>query len=327
MWRPAAWSSEVGPRPRRAGDAVIWRDGSGLHALTDRCPHRGYPLSQGRLRGAELECAYHGWRFAPDGACVAIPGLASAPRPAHAARRLAARDHLGLAWVGDGPDGELPQVESEAGPGALRLRWEMPVRARLDDVAENILDVPHTAFLHGGWFRASGERPPVRVEARRTRDRVEARYVGEPVPRGLLGALLAPGQDAVVEHVDRFVLPCVAQVEYAIPGRMRLLATSVLREDGDVTRAWHSVSLATSRRAVSLAWPLFGLAAWWVLRQDARALAVQSRNMAELPGTSVSTELDVLGPHVRAMRERASRGEPPLPDAEWSATVGGNNNI
>ena len=53
------------------------KDGS-VFALRDICPHRGIPLSDGRFDGAEIECCYHGWRFAPGGRCTAIPSLAAA---------------------------------------------------------------------------------------------------------------------------------------------------------------------------------------------------------------------------------------------------------
>ena len=32
-------------------------------------------LSLGRVCDGQLECAYHGWRFAGDGRCVSIPAL------------------------------------------------------------------------------------------------------------------------------------------------------------------------------------------------------------------------------------------------------------
>lgn len=57
-----------------AGEAVLRKDEGGrryacvrvgdeVHALDDRCPHEGYPLSQGCVRGGELTCAWHNWKF------------------------------------------------------------------------------------------------------------------------------------------------------------------------------------------------------------------------------------------------------------------------
>ena len=42
---------------------VLFRVGSRVHAVRDRCPHAGAPLSIGRLQGTELTCAWHGWTF------------------------------------------------------------------------------------------------------------------------------------------------------------------------------------------------------------------------------------------------------------------------
>ncbi|WP_437280347.1 Rieske (2Fe-2S) protein [Sorangium sp. So ce375] len=49
--------------------ACVLRGGE-VHALDDRCPHQGYPLSQGTLRGGVLTCAWHNWKFElASGAC------------------------------------------------------------------------------------------------------------------------------------------------------------------------------------------------------------------------------------------------------------------
>jgi phenylpropionate dioxygenase-like ring-hydroxylating dioxygenase large terminal subunit len=58
---------------------VIGRDRQGRpFALHDACPHRGMPLSCGRFDGQNLECSYHGWKFAAHtGQCQEIPSLTS----------------------------------------------------------------------------------------------------------------------------------------------------------------------------------------------------------------------------------------------------------
>ena len=43
----------------------------GVFALDNRCPHEGYPLAQGDLKGGELTCCWHNWKFdVADGACL-----------------------------------------------------------------------------------------------------------------------------------------------------------------------------------------------------------------------------------------------------------------
>ncbi len=54
---------------------VLWRDGSGeWHCFEDFCPHRGAPLSEGRVeKDGTLLCSYHAWRFLGSGQCTHIP--------------------------------------------------------------------------------------------------------------------------------------------------------------------------------------------------------------------------------------------------------------
>ncbi len=59
------------------GEPVIFfRDETGqVKALRNICPHRGIPLSYGRLVNHEVECPYHGWKFNGGGVCTEIPSL------------------------------------------------------------------------------------------------------------------------------------------------------------------------------------------------------------------------------------------------------------
>ena len=34
-----------------------------IHVLTGTCPHRGGPLGQGAINGANLTCPWHAWEF------------------------------------------------------------------------------------------------------------------------------------------------------------------------------------------------------------------------------------------------------------------------
>src|SRR5690606_23494162 len=78
-----------------------WRDREGqVIALDDRCPHRSFPLSQGRLMNDTVECGYHGWCFDSSGSCVSIPSQTDDRIPGRAATPAApVIEQDGLVWL------------------------------------------------------------------------------------------------------------------------------------------------------------------------------------------------------------------------------------
>ena len=98
------------------------------------------------------------------------------------------------------------------------------LRAYLHSTAENILDVPHTAFAQGSRWRRRAQSHPNHL--RRYADRADCEYVGEPRPSGVFESSWAPNGGEVV-YFDRFILPSVAQVEYRLDTR-HLITTSAL---------------------------------------------------------------------------------------------------
>jgi phenylpropionate dioxygenase-like ring-hydroxylating dioxygenase large terminal subunit len=296
---------------------VLFRGAGGRPAaLEDRCPHRNAPLSAGRVRRGELECAYHGWRFDADGTCVAVPGLA-APPEARAARAIAFScvEQDGYVWVYSTPGGEprrtpfrFPHLEDAAYTTAHR---QFQVRSTLLAALENTLDVPHTAFLHGGLFRTSRKDAEIDVVVRRFADRCEAQFIGEPRPKGVAGRLLAPA-GGVVTHVDRFLLPSIAQVEYRLGDASHLVVTTAMTPVDDfVTRLF---VVATFRLPLPgwLVRLVFTPIATRIFEQDARILALQTENVRRFGGERfASTEIDVLGPQIWRLLRQAERGDAP----------------
>ncbi len=58
-----------GPAGQRV--ACVRRADGTVDVLDDRCPHEGYPLSQGEVHGAILTCKWHNWKFeVGSGACT-----------------------------------------------------------------------------------------------------------------------------------------------------------------------------------------------------------------------------------------------------------------
>jgi phenylpropionate dioxygenase-like ring-hydroxylating dioxygenase large terminal subunit len=292
---------------------VLFRDRAGrAAALEDRCPHRNVPLSAGRVRDGDLECAYHGWRFDGGGACIAVPGLDAPPsaRAAHAAA-FACREQDGYVWVYS-----TPVVEPRRAPFAFphqddaryaTVRQEFEVESTLLAALENTLDVPHTAFLHRGLFRTGRRRNAVDVVVRRWADRCEAEYVGEPRPGGLVGRLLAP-RGGVVSHFDRFLLPSIAQVEYRLGDASHVVVTSAMTPLDDFhTRLFSAVTFRLPLPAAVVRRVLTPVATR-IFAQDARILALQTENVRRFGGERfASTELDVLGPQIWKLLRQAER--------------------
>ncbi|HZA51487.1 MAG TPA: aromatic ring-hydroxylating dioxygenase subunit alpha [Myxococcaceae bacterium] len=324
-WFVACSSRELRGRPiARTVQGVplmLFRGAAGqAAAFLDRCPHRNVPLSAGRIRGDQLECAYHGWRFDADGRCRAIPGLCG-PIDARArnATTYACVEQDGCVWVYTRPDLEpeslpyrLPHLDD---PQYATVRRSYTVAATLHAVVENALDVPHTAFLHGGLFRTRNKDNEIDVVVRRWGDRVEAEYIGEPRPKGIAGKILAPG-GGTVAHFDRFLLPCVAQVEYRLGARSHLVTTSLVTPITDFETRLYAVVTFRLPLPHWLVRPFLTPVGTHIFRQDARILRLQTETVQRFGGEQfASTEIDVLGQSILRLLLQAQRGERPPRDA------------
>ena len=295
---------------------VLFRTAAGnAAALLDRCPHRNVPLSLGTVRGDLLECSYHGWCFDESGVCRIVPGLRSDNEErGRRVQQYPVRESDGFVWVYATPDvtpTRLPFTFPHVGDRRYKtICKEFRVAGSIHAVAENALDVPHTAFLHGGLFRPTGgSANEIEVILRRFHDRVEAEYIGEPRPSGAAGLILAPKGGTVV-HFDRFILPSVAQVEYRLGERTHFCVTSFLTPVEDlVTRLFAVVSFRLPFPGWMVS-PFVKPLIMYIFRQDARILDHQAETIMRFGGEQfVTTEIDVLGPHIQRLLRQAERGE------------------
>ncbi len=312
-WYPVARSNTLRERPVAAmlfgTPIVVFRAGAGVAALVDRCPHRNVPLSMGCVRGAHLQCAYHGWEFDRDGSCRAVPGLVGELRShERRATSFACREGQGFVWVwGEAetePAREPFRFPYEGERGWTTAREELDVRASLHATAENALDVPHTAFLHGGLFRSETRaRREIEVIVRRFEDRVEAEYVGESRPPGIVAKLLAPRGGEVI-HFDRFLLPSVAQVEYRLGDSGLCISAALSPVEDYRTRLF----IAFSYRLPIPGWmvqPILRSFAMRIFRQDAAMLARQTETIERFgEETYKFTEIDILGAEIYDLLRR-----------------------
>jgi phenylpropionate dioxygenase-like ring-hydroxylating dioxygenase large terminal subunit len=170
LWYPIAPSWQVGDNPlgvTRLGERiVVWRDRSGtVHALEDRCPHRGARLSLGWNLGDRLACWYHGVEIDASGTVLDVPAVESCPLTGRAAvRRYPCREVRGaiFAWFGDALHEEpselgLPEqlVDDRVASILCVATWQCNYRYAID----NVMDPMHGAYLHArSHSMAQGDR-------------------------------------------------------------------------------------------------------------------------------------------------------------------------
>ena len=153
-------------------DIVAYRGESGNAAILDaHCPHLGANLGsgEGRVRGDNIACPFHGWTFNARGECVEIPYATSIPdRAANALKGwpvLEKNGFIAVWYAADGEDPEhyLPDIAewSEQGWGDWAF-YRSRIRAQPCDVIENIVDIAHFPHVHGGrvqsWENRFGKR-------------------------------------------------------------------------------------------------------------------------------------------------------------------------
>jgi phenylpropionate dioxygenase-like ring-hydroxylating dioxygenase large terminal subunit len=184
-WYPLGWSDQL--KPGKLQSAVVWqrslvvyRDINGqVHALENRCPHRGVELHLGRVQGSGVACAYHGWVFdGITGQCTDIPYLPDDQKlPCAQVQSFPVQEKYGLIWVFPGdPDladvQPLPDVPEYDDNDWLMIPITAHFKAHFSVCNENAMDVFH-GFLHQdlqGWFN------PVLLDLTATDASVHARY-------------------------------------------------------------------------------------------------------------------------------------------------------
>jgi phenylpropionate dioxygenase-like ring-hydroxylating dioxygenase large terminal subunit len=314
-WYIAASSKKIKKKPIRVmlwnTPIVLFRDTSGsVHALLDRCAHRNVPLSTGTVQSDRIQCPYHGWEFDGSGTCQHIPArVEDSCSTTRNVPSFPVREQQGYIWVytnnQTSPNHEPYQFPFLEEKGFRTIHYQADFDATILATAENVLDVPHTAFLHKGLFR-SGNRNIIEAQISRFAHRAECSYVGEPRPTGILGSLIAP-KGGEIEHIDRFILPSVAQVEYRL-GNQMLMSTSFLSPISDfVTRMYAVVSVKLSFVVPGLQ-SIVTPFALRIVRQDIDMLKQQTEQVQFFGGERYNyTELDVLAPSIRRLLKKANQ--------------------
>lgn len=148
---------------------ALWRDAAGsVHAVEDRCPHRGARLSQGWNLRDRLSCCYHGVEVDAGGVVRRVPAQVKSSmegRKCNIAYAVTEQAGAVFVWFGDGTaraadELRLP-LELEDGDWAQILctaHWRCPYRNAID----NVMDPMHGAYLHAvSHSMAQGDKTAV----------------------------------------------------------------------------------------------------------------------------------------------------------------------
>ncbi len=333
-WYIAATSRQVTARKPFASTImeeplVLFRDARGrATALLDRCLHRNAPLSGGDLFDGCIGCPYHGWTYDATGAVVAVPSQGpNAPACPDAlprrVERFPAVEQDGFVWVYMGDPDRAAERAPFRFPHADDRAWRsytMLTRFPGDvtDLVENFMDVPHTAFVHAGWFREATNARRAEATVERTPDAVHVEYFQPDDAIGFSKRLLNP-DGRPMTHTDRFFMPSVTRVDYRWGETRGFVITSQITP---VTRDEAMVYTAITFRFGAFT----ALARWLlppytraVINQDVRIMALQTRNLGRFARRRRfhGTEADAIHRAIEALRDWAAAGEagpPPEPE-------------
>ena len=228
-WYVAARSEEVGREllARRLLDlpVVLYREESGtVVALQDRCAHRAYPLSKGRLDGNRVVCGYHGFEYDSSGRCVRVP---SQPNVAYGVcvRAFPVREHPPFVWIWLGAPGQSglsgPPFLPWLGEGWASSGTWVDVTANYMLVHEHYVDLTHILEMH------RAETPPG-LDSLPALDRISVSETSVTFTRDLPPAALADWEaeatalprdrDYTRRYKGTFLSPAITVESWAIDG-------------------------------------------------------------------------------------------------------------
>lgn len=120
-------------------------------AVEDFCPHRGAPMSLGRVCQGRLQCGYHGLEMGTDGRAVQMPGQRVRGFPA--VKAYAAIERYGFVWVWPGDQAQADPSKLPSFPFFDNPAWAYGgglyhVQADYRLMIDNLMDLTHETYVH-----------------------------------------------------------------------------------------------------------------------------------------------------------------------------------
>ncbi|WP_182346345.1 Rieske 2Fe-2S domain-containing protein [Tomitella gaofuii] len=139
------------------GKLVVWQDTRGeLNVLDSYCRHMGGDLSQGTVKGDEIACPFHDWRWGGDGKCKDIPYAKRVPMRART-QAWPTLERNGQLYVWNDPEGgkpteeeTIPEIEGYGSDKWTEWSWNSVLieGTNCRELVDNVVDMAHFFYVH-----------------------------------------------------------------------------------------------------------------------------------------------------------------------------------
>ncbi len=294
---------------------VIFRGEEGQPvALRDRCLHRNSRLSPGTVCRGQLHCPYHGWVYNSKGDVVAVPAEGESFQTlGRQAKRYATREQDGYIYIrlAEAPEEEFPPLSmphyQDAGWQTVRVinRFHNTVT----NCAENFINVPHTASVHPGIFRTV-QQQPLEMTIEQRNGSVWVEYCNETSNLGWYSRFLNQ-RGTKIKHTDRFHMPNVTCVAYALGRDRQLCITSQSIPETDYSTLVYTDVTYNYGFWNWIARPFVWWTAQQIIQQDVKILGIQGETIAKYGSHFSHTPADTIHVFVESIREAIAQGNDP----------------
>ncbi|CAM5644447.1 3-ketosteroid-9-alpha-hydroxylase oxygenase subunit [Streptomyces pilosus] len=136
---------------------VVFADSDGkLNVLNGYCPHMGGDLSMGTVKGDEVACPFHDWRWSGNGRCASIPYARRVP-PRARTRAWTVLEESKQLFVWHDPQGNppppeavIPRIDQAFSDEWSDWTWNSVLieGANCREIVDNVVDMAHFFYVH-----------------------------------------------------------------------------------------------------------------------------------------------------------------------------------
>ena len=258
FWHPVARLSDLSnePFPVKLLDVslVIYQtEETSISIATDICPHRGAPLSKGRIERKRIICPYHGLEYDKSGQCQRVP--ASEP---HADNCAAIKltmvnwcEKYGLIWVNlnGKPTKPLPKWAAFEDDNYIVVDCDSELwNASAGRHTENFNDVAHLSFIHSGTFGNPNDPLIERYKVEKTDEGFDRTFTYNEIDK--IDYLSDKSEVVPKIYNYRFTYPFASELEMNSPdGRVMTIYDCICPESPTTSRIFISLARNYDRDA------------------------------------------------------------------------------